>query len=114
MLLAMPALTILGVERRVADRLASSSPSSSHPPIRTPQALLARDPAAVAERLSIPLPAALNLRAAVADALTGRGRVGGDAARVVAEVSRSLLEVGGDGEGYASRRWALDDEGGAE
>ena len=62
--------------------------------IRTPQALLSRDPKAVAHGLRITLPETLNLRSAVADAMTATTSVGRDAANLVGDVSKSILLAG--------------------
>lgn len=75
----MPSLRSIGIHPELQEKLAAL-----HPSIETPQALLSRDPASLAQALNVPLQNINNVRSAVADALIISTKDGKRALRVAA------------------------------
>ena len=110
----MPSLRSLGLDATLQERLlsdaaaggssanTSASGGGGGTAIRTSQSLLSRDPQALATHLGVTLPEALDVRSAVADAITGQSRVGRDAATVTGGVSLAIRRAAAAGGADAS------------
>lgn len=84
----MPSLRSIGVHPQLQEKLAALKP-----PIETPQALLSRDAASLAESLNVPIHIIDSVRSAVADALISSTKDGKRSLRVSVIVNEEEAEV---------------------